>query len=120
MIARIALVGVGLALVVAACNTGGTTNPPNGTLEACPANITIGPGFVYSKPACKIPVGGKVTIQAEGGHPLVGVAATGNPIPTTATTTSTQFTFTTAGKFEYFCQIHGSATGGMKGSITVE
>ena len=43
----------------------------------------------------------------------------GNGTPSSDTWSFTR-TFNTAGAFVYFCQVHGSASGGMRGVITVE
>ena len=119
MIARFSLVALGLMLAIAACNTGGTTNPPP-PVSGTGCNISIS-GFSYSNADCKIKVGDKVTLPAQASHPLLGAGEAGNPVSATdAVTANTEFTFSKAGTYVYFCKNHGSPTGGMKGTITVE
>jgi plastocyanin len=103
---------LGLLGLFAACrnNLG-----PGPGLQNCPPTIQI-EGLAYSPSSCKIGVGQSVSISASPTHPLRGLGA-GNPIPTTPTTATQSYTFSTSGTYEYECTLHSAQ--GMKGSITV-
>jgi plastocyanin len=110
---------LGLSLTLAACNNDVKTPiDTGGTIIVCPATIKTTASLTYDPPACTAKVGQQISIEASGFHPLKG-ATVGGPIDTTTAATSTvTFTVDKAGKLEFFCQNHGSATSGMKGTIT--
>ncbi len=103
---------LGLLGIFAACQNNSSPNP---VLQNCPTTIGI-EGLTYSPSSCKITAGQSVFISASPAHPLRGLGA-GNPIPTTPTTATQSYTFSTVGTYEYECTAHSAQ--GMKGSITV-
>jgi plastocyanin len=111
---------LGLSLILAACNNDVKTPiDTGGTSIVCPATIKTTASLTYDPPACTAKVGQQISIEASGVHPLKG-ATSGGPIDTVTGATSTvTFTVDKVGKLEFFCQNHGVASGGMKGTITV-
>jgi plastocyanin len=107
---------LGLSLVLAACNNATTPDPGNTFI---PPAIN-GANFTYVPSDVTIKVGTEITLPAESGHPLKGVITEAdNPIPATSTT-PVKVKFNKVGKFTFYCQFHGTPTGGMKGTVTVE
>ena len=90
----------------------------SGSETFSPANVTINAGetvtFVYS--------GGSMPHNAVSdglfrcAKGCDGAGGNGNA---SSSSWSSQVTLTTAGKFNYYCEIHGTPTAGMHGSITV-
>ena len=111
---------LGLSLILAACNNDVKTPiETGGTSIVCPATIKTTASLTYDPPACTAKVGQQISIEASGLHPLKG-STLGGPIDTTTAAIKTvTFTVDKAGKLEFFCEQHGSATTGMKGAITV-
>jgi plastocyanin len=106
---------LGLSLILAACNN--PTTPP--TTDGGTFTPPVISGFTYAPADVTVKVGTEITLPAESSHPLKGVTSeVDNPIPATSLA-PVKVTFNKVGKFTYFCQIHGSATGGMKGTVTV-
>jgi plastocyanin len=98
---------------------GGDPNPPGecagvqakvtvSDLTFQPATVTIDAG----QPVCWTWSGTSVphTVHADDGSFTTGSPATQNTF---------QHTFTTPGTFGYYCQVHGSLTGGMRGTVVV-
>ncbi len=108
---------LGLSLILAACNNATTTPIDNGTKFTPPA--INGATFTYVPADVTIKVGTEITLPAETGHPLKGVTSeVDNPIPALSTA-PVKVTFNKVGKFTFHCQFHGTATTGMKGTVTV-
>jgi plastocyanin len=103
---------LGLSLILAACNT-----PPIDTGNTfTPPAIS---GFTYVPADVTVKVGTEITLPAEAIHPLKGnTAETDNPIPARSVA-AVKVKFDKVGKFTFFCENHGTATGGMKGTVTV-
>jgi plastocyanin len=83
-------------------------------------------GNRFDPSALTVPVGTKVTwVWVDGFHNVnhdvtVGgnrtLARSGNPVNAPS---SYAFTFTQPGTYTFFCEVHGSLTAGMRGSIEV-
>ena len=106
---------LGLSLVLAACNN--NTTPPVDTGGG--VTVPAISGFTYVPADITIKVGTEITLPAEPGHPLKGVTSEAdNPIPALSTA-PVKVTFNKVGKFTFHCQFHGTATTGMKDTVTV-
>jgi plastocyanin len=88
------------------------------------ANVTVGPGIVFTSvhngtttPATDtIAVGGTVTWTWAAGSILHSVESVGSPSFTSSTTKTSgtySFTFNVAGNYSYDCAVHGSAMSGV-------
>jgi plastocyanin len=106
----------------------GCTTLDDHTGDTGPVVIAATASFTYDHHCVRIHTGQVVTITNSITHPVVAAACStaGSPIPASpmaATTpaTTTDFTFTTAGHYGYFCANHGSDDGtAMAGLIVVE
>ena len=103
-------------LALAGCGGGGsdtTTGPSGGVANS----VTVGNNF-YNPANLSVATGAKVTWQWAMGdmeHTVTFVdAAPGSPRQSSGTF---ERTFSTAGTYTYFCQVHGRAM--MSGSVTV-
>lgn len=76
---------------------------------------------MYTPKCMKIKVGQSVTFSGDfTAHPLAQSCGPAADVITNGTGSSKTVTFSTAGDYGYYCQIHGAANGsGMAGSITV-
>jgi len=86
------------------------------------ANVTVGPGIVYSPTTVTIAVGGTVQFTWASGSISHSVSWTGGPTPLpmdSAIKTSGTYiaTFSTAGTYTYVCAVHGTA---MQGQVIVQ
>lgn len=78
--------------------------------------------YAYTPRCIRIHTGTMVTITNSALHPLFAATCStpGGPLPTAASTT-TSFTFTSAGHYGYYCANHGADDGtGMAGLIIVQ
>lgn len=120
--------------------TGGSTTSSTGDnlLNGCDvataedhtadAETTIGvTGLKYTPPCIKIKAGNSVKFSATfATHPLVGGVVADNtltpdamtPIAKTSTGTEVTFKFPDAGKFGFYCDVHGLS--GMMGAVFVQ
>jgi plastocyanin len=111
---------VGLSLFLAACNNpkvpvenpGTGTTPvttPGGATDVIACTIKT-PTYAFTPNECNIKVGDKVSIEGSPLHPVLANAA-GGPIDATTRSTVTKiYTFTSAGKFTFFCTNHSNMT----------
>jgi len=84
--------------------------------------------FTYDHHCVRISTGTVVTMENSLTHPLTGASCStpGGPIPAvaapaTGTAHTTDYTFTTAGHYGYWCMNHGADDGGgMSGLIIVQ
>jgi len=97
---------------------GGDPNPSSGC-TGVQAKITISGGLAFSpatvtvdagQPVCWTWSGTEHTVKADDGS-----FTSGPP----ASSVTFQRTFNSAGTFGYYCQVHGSTTGGMRGTVVV-
>ena len=119
------------ALVLAACSGSGGSDPGSGPTSPPPpaapvqANtirlVTSG-GNRFEPANLEVPVGTTVTFVWEDGfHDVIAAGSpsfqgSGDPV---SPPKSFPVTFTEAGTYTFFCSVHGSPTGGMRGTITV-
>ena len=102
--------------ILAACNNGATPPVDTGSGFTPPAIS----GFTYVPANIEIKIGTEITLPAEPGHPLVGVTSEAdNPIPARSTA-PVKVTFNKVGTYTFHCEFHGTATTGMKGTVTVK
>ena len=75
----------------------------------------------FSPSALTVDVGATVTWEWTGGSPHnVTWVGPGAPAASATQTTGTyERTFDAAGSYDYYCTIHGTATSGMRGTVTV-
>ena len=123
-------VSVALAtLIVAACggSDGGDPGGPDPSPTPAPVQTTtirlITSGGNRFEPAnVEVPVGATVTFVWESGfHDVTSAGSpsfqsSGNPVSPPKTF---PVTFTQPGTYTFFCSVHGTATSGMRGTITV-
>jgi len=97
---------------------GGDPNPPTGCQGA--QNVVRISGFSFSPATVNIQAGQSVcwTWDTSSPHTVTADSDTFNSGPPASAGTF-QVTFSTAGTFGYFCQVHGSKTSGMRGSVVV-
>ena len=101
--------------ILAACNNGATPPVDTGGGFTPPAIS----GFTYVPANIEIKVGTEITLPAEASHPLKGnTAEIDNPIPARSVA-PVKVKFDKVGKFTFFCENHGTSTGGMKGTVNV-
>jgi plastocyanin len=99
--------------------TGGDPNPPT-ACAGVEAKITIGNGTSFTPSTITVDVGQPVcwTWSTSIQHNVKldnGAFASGQP-----TDKGTfQYTFTAPGTYGYYCQVHGTTTGGMRGTVIV-
>jgi plastocyanin len=99
---------------------GGDPNPSSGC-TGVQAKITIGGGGIaFSPAAVTIDPGQPVCWTWSGGseHTVKGDDGSFTSGPP-ATSGTFQRTFNTPGTYGYYCQVHGSTTGGMRGTVVV-
>jgi plastocyanin len=101
----------GLAFTALSCSD--TTEPPAGATVQVADNS-------FNPTSATVAAGGTVTWQWAGatGHNVTWVTASTNS-PTQATGTYTR-AFSAAGSYDYYCTLHGTATTGMRGTVTVQ
>lgn len=144
---RIVIIGDGvaalaLALSLAACGGGGKgpTGPYNnngntggntGGTGATANEVSIGGALAFNPSATTVAKGSTVTWtfnsctgdgyggQACVDHNVTWDDGTTTPSATQSTGSYTR-TFANAGTYSYHCSIHGTATSGMRGSVTVQ
>ncbi len=114
------------ALVLAACSgsDGGPTPPPPPPAPAQTNTIKLvtSGGNRFEPANIEVPVGTTVTFVWESGfHDVTSAGSptfqgSGNPV---SPPKSFPVTFTERGTYTFFCSVHGSATSGMRGTITV-
>jgi plastocyanin len=134
------LATLALALSLTACGGGGgpTGTPAGGnnnnggnTGGSTSANIDIGTGTSFSPSATTVPTGTTVTwswnscgSDGYGGQTCVdhNVTWDDGAAPASGTKSSGSYTrtFATAGTYGYHCSIHGTTSGGMHGTVTVQ
>lgn len=105
----------------------------HGTVQAANTNVTVGPGGTdtFSPANVTVNAGDTVTFTYAGGTMPHNVTSDGlfrcakgcdssggNGNATTSSWTSV-VTFNTAGTYNYYCEIHGTPTSGMHGTVTV-
>lgn len=105
----------------------------HGTAQAANMNITVGPNNseTFSPANVTINVGDTITFSYKGGsmpHNAVsknlfrcaqGCDGAGGDGDASSSSWTSVVTLTTAGTFNYYCEIHGTPTSGMHGTITV-
>lgn len=110
------LLGALAALVLVGCGGGGSDSPTGPSGGGGAGSVMVGNDF-YSPASLSVATGAKVTWQwAQGAQEHTVTFDDG---PTSARQSSGTFerTFSTAGTFTYFCQVHGRSV--MSGSVTV-
>ena len=147
---RIVIIGDGvaalaLALSLAACggggkggnptgpygNNNGNTGGSNGGTGASVNEVSIGGALAFTPSATTVAKGSTVTWtfnscagDGYGGQTCVdhNVTWDDGTTPPSATQSSGSYvrTFANAGTYSYHCSIHGTATSGMRGSVTVQ
>ena len=101
---------------------GGDTNVPQGCVGVTNKVTISGNATAFSPSTITVAVGQPVCWTWNTGaisHNIKaddGSFTTGQP----ASTATFQRTFTTAGTYGYHCQVHGSPTGGMRGTVIVQ
>lgn len=100
-------------LLLAAAAACGDSTGPNGN------NISVEDN-TFKPNAMTVAVGTTVTWTWDAGnaHNVTWVGS--GTASATQTSGSYQRTFDTAGAFQYFCTIHGTASSGMRGTVTVQ
>ena len=89
-----------------------------GTTSGADANINV-QDDQFSPSSTTIKIGQKVEWDWKGSHQHNVNIVSGPNSPTQSKGTFDQ-TFAVAGTYTYYCNIHGSPTGGMRGTITVQ
>ena len=98
---------------------GGDADPP-ANCQGVAARVTIVGGVSFSPASVTIHQGEPVCWTWEGSAPHTVTADDGSFNSGGPNDFGTfQRTFATPGTFGYYCQVHGSSTGGMRGSVTV-
>ena len=108
-----ALLLAGLAVTALSCSD--TNAPPD------EATVQV-KDFTFDPTSASISGGGTVTWQWAGAeqHNVTWVTQSGTgDSPTQVTGTYTR-NFSTAGSYDYYCTLHGTATSGMRGSVVVQ
>jgi len=100
---------------------GGDPNPPAACAGVQAKIIISGGGMSFSPSTVTIDAGQPVCWSWAGTSSQHSVKADDNSFTSgpAATTGTFQRTFSTPGTFGYYCQVHGSTTGGMRGTIVV-
>lgn len=103
--------------------TGGGAPPiPPAPVRTNTIRLFTSGGARFEPATVEVPVGTTVTfVWQDGVH---DVSSTGNPSfessgDPVAAPKSFPVTFTTAGTYTFFCSVHGTPTGGMRGTVTV-
>lgn len=123
-------VDIGTAIITASLTAGAVTQTGTLTItvQANPAAqnfpVAATAGNVFDPSAVTMRVGDMATWTFSGSHtvtfdggptPPANIGTAANPV----SSGSVPRTFTVAGTYPYHCEIHGSATAGMRGSIVV-
>lgn len=103
----------------------GGSNPGGGGPgpTSCQAGSICMGGSVFEPTSITIAPNGTVAFRNESGvqHSVTfpGSSPVGGDIPLHSSGTNTR-QFTSAGSYNFFCTVHGTATSGMRGSVTVQ
>jgi len=103
----------GLAFTALSCSD--TTEPPAGATVQVVDNS-------FNPTSATVAAGGTVTWQWAGSaqHNVTWVNQSGTSDSPTQTTGTYTRNFSAAGTYDYFCSLHGTATTGMQGTVTVQ
>jgi plastocyanin len=127
----VSLPAFSLVLGAAACGGGGggsySTSPSPGSNPApVVSSHTTSPvmsGTAFSPAVDTVTAGSTVTWTNQDGIPHTVTSAPGSADTYTgnvAGSATFSHTFNTAGTYAYYCQIHGTPTSGMRGTIVVQ
>mgnify|MGYP001193017898 CR=1 FL=1 len=117
---------VSLLLGAAACGGGGSGSYATGPVPAVSGHTTspIMSGMAFSPVIDTVAAGSTVTWTNHDGYNHTVISVPGSPDAFNsgiiAGGASVSHLFSTAGTYVYYCQIHGTPTTGMRGTIVVQ